>query len=34
MNEDEKIYNETLKEKMKNYGKEPEFMNKRKQEYC
>lgn len=32
-NEDERLYNETLKEKMKNYGKEADFMNKRKQQY-
>ena len=27
------MYNESIKEKLKNYGKQAEFMNKRKQQY-
>jgi hypothetical protein len=31
LNEDEKLYNESIKEKLKKYGQEEQFTNKRKQ---
>lgn len=33
LNTDERVYMENMKEKLKHFGEDPKFMNRRKQEY-
>lgn len=33
LNENEKLYSESIKQQLKSYGEDPKFMNRRKQEY-